>query len=223
MAERSLHIRLWYELLRRCLQLGGVLAYRVRYYGRENIPTSGGVLVVSNHQSHFDPPLVGMGVPRQMNYLARDTLFRFAPLGRLIHSVNAIPIDREGVGLSGIKESLRRLKRGEMLLVFPEGTRSRDGKIAPFRPGFTALACAERGLDSARGGRRVLCRLAARAEMAGAGPDRRPVRPPDSTGRNPRAGRTGLDRRGGAAGASVSARASPAPGDCRKSQANTSL
>ncbi len=140
MAERSLHIRLWYELLRRCLQLGGVLAYRVRYYGRENIPTNGGVLVVSNHQSHFDPPLVGMGVPRQMNYLARDTLFRFAPLGRLIHSVNAIPIDREGVGLSGIKESLRRLKRGEMLLVFPEGTRSRDGEIARFRPGFTALA-----------------------------------------------------------------------------------
>jgi 1-acyl-sn-glycerol-3-phosphate acyltransferase len=140
MAERSLHSRLWYELLRRCLQLGGVLAYRVRYYGRENIPANGGVLVVSNHQSHFDPPLVGMGVPRRMNYLARDTLFRFAPLGWLIHSVDAIPIDREGVGLSGIKESLRRLKRGEMLMVFPEGTRSRDGEIARFRPGFTALA-----------------------------------------------------------------------------------
>ena len=112
----------------------------MRYYGRENIPTSGGVLVVSNHQSHFDPPLVGMGVPRRMNYLARDTLFSFAPFRWLIHSVDAIPIDREGIGLSGIKESLRRLKRGEMVVVFPEGTRTRDGEIAPFRPGFTALA-----------------------------------------------------------------------------------
>ena len=47
--------------------------------GRQNIPAEGGVLVVSNHQSHLDPPLVGIGCPRQMNYLARDTLFRFAP------------------------------------------------------------------------------------------------------------------------------------------------
>ena len=117
-----------------------VLVYRVRYYGRENIPAAGGVLVVSNHQSHFDPPLVGIGCPRRMNYVARETLFRFAPFGWLIHSVGAIPIDREGIGLGGIKESLRRLKRGEMVLIFPEGTRSRDGEIAPFRPGFTALA-----------------------------------------------------------------------------------
>jgi 1-acyl-sn-glycerol-3-phosphate acyltransferase len=140
MAERSLASRLWYELLCRGLQIGGVLAYGVRYYGRGNIPTEGGVLVVSNHQSHFDPPLVGMGVPRRMNYLARDTLFGFAPLGWLIHSLDAIPIDREGIGLGGIKESLRRLKRGEMVLIFPEGTRTRDGEIAAFRPGFTALA-----------------------------------------------------------------------------------
>ena len=140
MAERSLASRVWYEFLCRCLQLGGILAYGVRHYGRHNIPISGGVLVVSNHQSHFDPPLVGMGVPRRMNYLARDTLFGFAPFRWLISSLDAIPIDREGMGLGGIKESLRRLKRGEMVLVFPEGTRTRDGEIAPFRPGFTALA-----------------------------------------------------------------------------------
>jgi 1-acyl-sn-glycerol-3-phosphate acyltransferase len=75
-----------------------------------------------------------------MNYLARETLFRFAPLGWLIHSLDAIPIDRDGLGLNGIKESLRRLKRGEMVLIFPEGTRTRDGEVAAFRPGFTVLA-----------------------------------------------------------------------------------
>ncbi len=140
MSQRSLLSRAWYELLKRGLQLLGIVVYRVRYSGRENIPAAGGVLVVSNHQSHLDPPLVGIGCARHLNYLARDTLFRFAPFGWLIHSVGAIPIDREGVGLSGIKESLRRLKRGEMVLVFPEGTRTRDGRISPFRPGFTALA-----------------------------------------------------------------------------------
>jgi 1-acyl-sn-glycerol-3-phosphate acyltransferase len=131
---------LWYQLLQRPLQLVAVLAYGARYWGRENIPGSGGVLVVSNHQSHFDPPLVGVGCPRRLNYVARDTLFGFAPFGWLIHSVGAIPIDREGMGLGGIKESLKRLKRGEMVLIFPEGTRSGDGEVGPFRPGFTALA-----------------------------------------------------------------------------------
>ena len=58
----------------------------------------------------------------------------------LIKSLDAIPIDRDGLGLNGLKESLRRLKRGEMVLIFPEGTRSRDGDVADFRPGFTVLA-----------------------------------------------------------------------------------
>jgi 1-acyl-sn-glycerol-3-phosphate acyltransferase len=138
--QRSLPRRLWYCLLQRLLQLVGVLQYGVRHWGRENIPATGGVLVVSNHQSHFDPVLVGIGCPRRLNYVARDTLFRFAPFAWLIHSVGAFPIDREGMGLAGIKESLRRLKRGEMVLIFPEGTRTGDGAIAPFRPGFTALA-----------------------------------------------------------------------------------
>ena len=137
---RSLPSRLWYEFLKRVLQLVAILGYRVRYSGRHNIPAESGVLVVSNHQSHFDPPLVGIGCPRRINYVARDTLFRLAPFGWLLSSVGSIPIDREGIGLGGIKESLKRLKRGEMVLIFPEGTRSPDGEIHPFRPGFTALA-----------------------------------------------------------------------------------
>lgn len=140
MSQRSLLSCLWYELIKRSLQLASLLTYRVRYSGRHNIPTEGGVLVVSNHQSHLDPPLVGIGCPRLMSYLARDSLFRFAPIGKFIYSINAIPIDREGIGLAGIREALRRLKRGEMVLIFPEGTRTSDGEIAPFRPGFTALA-----------------------------------------------------------------------------------
>ncbi|MEN6557072.1 MAG: lysophospholipid acyltransferase family protein, partial [Thermoguttaceae bacterium] len=117
MSQRSLPSRIWYRLLQRFLQLLAIVVYRVRFSGRENIPTSGGVLVVSNHQSHLDPPLVGIGVPRRMNYLARKTLFRFKPFGWLLHSVDAIPIDRDGFGLGGIKESLKRLKHDEMVVV----------------------------------------------------------------------------------------------------------
>ncbi len=140
MSERSLASRLWYELLRRGLQLAGVLVCRVRHTGYHNVPRSGGVLVVCNHQSVIDPPIVGVGCPRHMNYLARETLFGFAPFGWLLWSVNAIPIDRQGQRVSGIKAALKRLKRGEMVLIFPEGTRSRDGRIQPFRPGFCTLA-----------------------------------------------------------------------------------
>ncbi len=138
--SRSLFNRIWYRFWRRMLQLVAVLVYRVRYTGRENIPATGGVLVVSNHQSHFDPPLVGIGCWRRMNYVARESLFSFRPFGWYLKSVGAIPIDRDGLGLSGIKESLKLLKKGEMVLIFPEGTRTRDGEVGPFRPGFTTLA-----------------------------------------------------------------------------------
>jgi 1-acyl-sn-glycerol-3-phosphate acyltransferase len=136
---RSLLQRAWYSLCKRLLQLLAAV-YGIRFTGRENIPAQGGVLVVCNHQSHFDPPVVGLGCPRRMSYLARDTLFRFRPFGWLLHSVGVIPLNREGTGLAGIKEALRRLKRGEIVVVFPEGTRTHDGRVAPFRPGFTALA-----------------------------------------------------------------------------------
>ena len=140
MAQRSLPSRLWYEFVRYALRFGMGLAYRLRYTGRENVPSEGGVLAVCNHQSHFDPPLVGAGCPRRMNYIARDTLFWLGPFRWFITSLDAIPIDRDGIRLAGIKETLRRLKRGEMVLIFPEGTRSRDGDVGTFRPGFSTLA-----------------------------------------------------------------------------------
>lgn len=144
MSERPLSNQLWYRFLRYVARTVWALGYWIRYTGRENIPSEGGVLVVSNHQSHLDPPLVGAGCDRRMNYLARSTLFRFAPFRWLIGSLDAIPIDREGIGLAGIKETLRRLKRGEIVVMFPEGTRTRDGELGPFRPGFTTVAVRSR-------------------------------------------------------------------------------
>src|SRR5687767_7196522 len=107
-----------------------VWLFGLRVAGRENWPQRGGGLICSNHQSHFDPPLVGMTCNRRMNYLARDTLYKVPVLKQVIHFLDAIPIDREGGGLAGLKETLRRLKAGELVLIFPEGTRTHDGEVA---------------------------------------------------------------------------------------------
>jgi 1-acyl-sn-glycerol-3-phosphate acyltransferase len=129
-----------YDILRVLARLVAVGLYGLRVEGRENWPRAGGALICANHQSHFDPPLVGLTCPRRLNYLSRDTLFRAAVLKQAIRFLDAIPIDREGGGLAGLKETLRRLNAGELVLIFPEGTRTRDGEVAPLKPGFIAVA-----------------------------------------------------------------------------------
>ena len=138
--QRSFLHLVVYDALRVMARLFAVWFYGLRIVGRENWPPSGGGLVCANHQSYVDPPLVGLTCPRRMNYLARDSLFRVPVLAQVIHFLDAIPIDREGGGLAGLKETLRRLRAGELVLVFPEGTRTRDGEVAPLKPGFIAVA-----------------------------------------------------------------------------------
>jgi 1-acyl-sn-glycerol-3-phosphate acyltransferase len=117
-----------------------MIFYKVRFYGQNNMPESGAVVLISNHQSHFDPPLLGAGLRRRCNFLARKSLFRFKPFAWLIDSLDAIPLETHGIGFAGIKESIKRLKNGEIILVFPEGGRTWDGKIAPFLHGSLVLA-----------------------------------------------------------------------------------
>jgi 1-acyl-sn-glycerol-3-phosphate acyltransferase len=138
--QRSWLKRWWYDGLRVLCRTFAVVLFRIRCFGRDRAPATGGALVLANHQSHLDPVFVGMAFNRRLSYLARDSLFGFPPFRWLINSLDAIPIDREGLGLSGLKETLRRLKRGELVLMFPEGTRTPDGDLQPFRPGFCAVA-----------------------------------------------------------------------------------
>lgn len=138
--ERTWSQQVGYDAFRIFARLFGTVCYRLRWEGAENYPAAGGALVCSNHQSYFDPVLVGLTCPRRMNYLARDTLFRNPILAPLIRYLDAIPIDREGGGLAGLKETLRRLKAGEQVLIFPEGTRSPDGEVLSLKPGFCSVA-----------------------------------------------------------------------------------
>jgi 1-acyl-sn-glycerol-3-phosphate acyltransferase len=113
--------------------------FRFRYTGRAHVPARGPLLLVANHQSHLDPVLVGIACPRPTGAMARHSLF-FWPLGGLIRSIGAVPIERGRAGLAGFKQVLGRLRVDEPMLVFPEGTRSPDGRLQPFQPGFCTLA-----------------------------------------------------------------------------------
>jgi 1-acyl-sn-glycerol-3-phosphate acyltransferase len=110
--------------------------FRWRVFGAENVPVKGGVILASNHQSFLDPPLVGSGLKRDINYLARESLFRFPGIGALLRSWNAVPVDRDGGGAKGLKIILDRLLEGNGIILFPEGTRTKDGKLLPARSGI---------------------------------------------------------------------------------------
>lgn len=117
-----------------------VVVYQIRVHGLKNYPVHDGFLICANHQSFLDPIVLGVVCPRPINFLGRSNLFRFKPMGWFLKWNDTIPIDRDNNSLGGIKEALRRLKRGESVMIFPEGTRTRDGELQPIKPGFCALA-----------------------------------------------------------------------------------
>jgi len=129
-----------YRFCRLLLQYIAVLLFKVRYFGTRNVPRTGPVLLVSNHQSFMDPPLVGISLKRICSFMARDSLFTNRWFGWLIASVNAFPVSRDTADIGAIKESFRRLKKAQALVLFPEGTRTSDGKIQPLFPGFCGIA-----------------------------------------------------------------------------------
>jgi 1-acyl-sn-glycerol-3-phosphate acyltransferase len=102
----------------------------------ERVPLKGPAILASNHASFIDPPLVGAGVKRGINYLARENLFRFPVLGWILHHWQVVPVDRDGGGAKGLKAILDRLLDGGAIILFPEGTRSRDGQLQPARSGI---------------------------------------------------------------------------------------
>ena len=112
------------------------LYFRWRVYNDERVPLDGGVILASNHASFLDPPLVGSGVKRGINYLARENLFRFPVMGWVLRQWQVVPVDRDGGGAAGLRAILDRLLLGGAIILFPEGTRTRDGKLQPARSGI---------------------------------------------------------------------------------------
>ena len=109
--------------------------FRWRVLHPERVPLEGAVLLASNHASFLDPPLVGCGLKRQCTFLARDSLFRFRFTRWLLTHWQAVPIDRDGGGPAGLRRILGALSLGRAVILFPEGTRTRDGQLQRVRSG----------------------------------------------------------------------------------------
>jgi 1-acyl-sn-glycerol-3-phosphate acyltransferase len=108
--------------------------------GLENIPFKGGLIIASNHTSIADPLLLGSTVPRELWYMAKKELFKVFLLKNIISRLNAFPVDRFGFDIEAIRQSLAVLKQGGALVMFPEGTRSKDSVIREGKIGMGMLA-----------------------------------------------------------------------------------
>jgi len=113
--------------------------FRLETSGIENLPKTGGVMLVSNHLSNLDPTTVACMLPRQVHFLAKEELFKGA-LGNFLRTVNAFPVSRSGVDRKALHRCIELLKGGNVLLIFPEGQRSLDGTLDEAKPGAALIA-----------------------------------------------------------------------------------
>ena len=125
--------------MRALLRILSSVWFDLKVYGKENVPETGGVLLVANHQSFLDPAVLGVQLRRKASFLAKSELFENPIFGWGIRRCNAFPV-RQGEGdVGAVKETIRRLQEGHMLTVFPEGGRSPDGELQPILNGASLV------------------------------------------------------------------------------------
>jgi 1-acyl-sn-glycerol-3-phosphate acyltransferase len=108
--------------------------------GRENVPLEGGLIVASNHMNNADPPAVMLAVPRHPTFMAKKEMFGWPVLGLIFRAFGAFPVRRTEADLAALRAATELVQRGEMLVMFPEGTRSRTGGLGKGHPGTALVA-----------------------------------------------------------------------------------
>lgn len=119
------------------------LFYRFEVIGKQHVPAEGGVLLCCNHISNLDPPLLGVSMERKVAYMAKAELFKVPVLSFLIRSFGAFPVNRGGSDRQALRKSLSLLQEGNVLGVFPEGTRSKTGELGKAFSGVGMFALKE--------------------------------------------------------------------------------
>jgi 1-acyl-sn-glycerol-3-phosphate acyltransferase len=110
--------------------------FNYRVIGAENMIEEGPCIIAANHCSYLDPPLVGIACKRAIHYLARKSLLDVPILGPILPELNVIPVDQKNADRSALMGAIRVVRNGGAVLIFPEGTRSPDGKLQPAQPGI---------------------------------------------------------------------------------------
>lgn len=114
-----------YEIVKFLIKCYYKLRFKVTVIGEDRVPSSGPVMLCSNHVSDFDPPLIGLALDRQLSFFAKAELFELPVIGKIFPSLNAIPVSRGKSDRAALKTSINALKEDRCLLIFPEGHRNK--------------------------------------------------------------------------------------------------
>lgn len=133
-------MKFFYRLSRGSAGIFMRLAYGIKIYGQENLDFEGPAVLASNHISLLDPPIVGSFTPFEMHFMAKAELFRNPLFGAMIRSLNTFPVKRGMIDRNALNIAEDLLAQGERLLLFPEGTRQKNGVLAKGRPGAAKIA-----------------------------------------------------------------------------------
>lgn len=117
---------------------------RCRYIDPDNVPKTGAVIIAPNHVSYLDPPTAGSGYRRVTHFMAKQELFKIPVLGWLIKAVGSFPVKQHSADRNALRTALELLSKGEVVCIFPEGTRSLDGKLLPAQAGIGMIAIKSR-------------------------------------------------------------------------------
>ena len=129
-----------YTILRIIFAIFFQVLFRAKTYGKEHLPAEGPVILAANHMSNWDPPLLATFLPRTVSYMAKIELFEHPVFGAAIRHCHAFPVKRGAADRGAIKAAINVLKQGRVLGLFPEGTRSKDGKLHKAEAGVGLLA-----------------------------------------------------------------------------------
>jgi 1-acyl-sn-glycerol-3-phosphate acyltransferase len=137
-------MNVFYWLCRNIIRTTADTLFRGEVVGLDNVPRQGPFLMASNHCSHLDPPLLGCQIPHQIRFFARSTLWKPGLASWWLDTVETIPVDRDGADVTAMKKTIATLTAGNVVILFPEGTRSPDGHIQTAKPGVGMIACKAR-------------------------------------------------------------------------------
>jgi 1-acyl-sn-glycerol-3-phosphate acyltransferase len=133
-------IEMVYRVIRQIFTWIFQIFFRWRVEGRENLPEEGAFILCSNHISWWDPPLVGSLTKRIVHFMSKEELFKIPVAGKIMPMVNAFPVKRDSADRRAIKRALEIVKNGDVVGIFPEGTRSKTDELLPPLPGVGLIA-----------------------------------------------------------------------------------